>query len=103
MVEAMAARCRVGLHTWVRIKQAAGSDEEWLSQCRLCGKPKSSGVAVSFGLFLAFAVASVLVFWFTSPCLGAVMMMGAIGGLGWAMGPAVIDRVATWLSVGWRR
>jgi hypothetical protein len=45
-------------------------------------------------------LAAVAVFWFLSPLLGALMMIGAIGGLGWAMVPPIIDRAVKWLSIG---
>jgi hypothetical protein len=40
------------------------------------------------------------VFWLVSPLLGAIIMIGAVGGLMWTMLPASISLVARWLSVG---
>lgn len=96
----MKLRCRLHLHKWVRIKQPTGSDEEWRMECRYCHAPQKAGSIVSMGFFGVFALAAVAVFWFLSPLLGAVMMVGAMSGLMWAMGPPIVDRVSRWLSIG---
>ena len=103
VADGIPARCRVGVHKWVRVKQSADHDDDWLTQCRICGKQQSSGVGVAATIFGLFVVASILVWWFQSPLLGGLMMTAAVTGLGWAMGPALAERLATWLSVGWRR
>lgn len=43
-------------------------------------------------------VASVLSFWLLSPFLGAALMIGAIGGLGWTMVPPIVERFTGWLG-----
>jgi hypothetical protein len=42
--------------------------------------------------------ASVAVFWLVSPLLGAIMMIGAVGGLGCAVVPLAIERIVRWLT-----
>jgi hypothetical protein len=54
-------------------------------------------VRVSAVLFGAIFVASLVVLWF-APLLGAIMVIGSVGGLLVAVGPASIERVARWLS-----
>jgi hypothetical protein len=46
---------------------------------------------------LVAVVASGVVFWF-APLLGAIMMIGSVGALGIVVFPAVVDRIAGWLS-----
>jgi hypothetical protein len=46
---------------------------------------------------IAAVVASAVVFWF-APLLGAIMMIGAVGSIGVIVFPAVVDRIAGWLS-----
>ena len=50
-----------------------------------------------FGLVV---VASVMCFWLLSPLLGAALMIGAVGGLMWAMVPPLVERFTGWLSAG---
>ena len=50
-----------------------------------------------FGVVL---VASIVSFWILSPLFGAVLMIGAVGGLMWAMVPGLVERFTGWLSVG---
>jgi hypothetical protein len=77
-----------------------GQSVEWKKACRDCGREQTSGVAISMALSALFAVAAVAVFWLWSPMLGAIMMIGAVGGLGVTMIPVVIERVTRWLSAG---
>lgn len=67
-----------------------------MTRCRDCGTDHSRRTLV---VFLVFLVASAVVFWFL-PMLGALMMIGAVGGLGVVVLPAALERVSTWLSVG---
>ena len=51
-------------------------------------------------VFVIVLVGSVLSFWLLSPFLGAALMIGAVGGLMWAMVPPIVERFTGWLSVG---
>lgn len=64
----------------------------------VCGRERGSGTLVATILFTGFAVAAVLAFYVVSRLLGAVMMIGALSGLAWAMGPPIVERIAGWLS-----
>jgi hypothetical protein len=101
-------RCRIGLHKWVQVRQRdpdldnPGQSAYWRTTCRYCGCEHGSGIVALTTACVVAVVASIAVFWLLSPLLGAIMMCGAVGGLGWAVVPATIDRVARWLSVGFR-
>jgi hypothetical protein len=92
-------RCTFGLHRWVRAKPRADSGEAW-TECALCGKRRGDGTLVSALIFLAVAAAALVVWAVWAPFLGAVMMVGAVLGLGWSTGPAVLEFFARWLSLG---
>lgn len=99
-------RCRLGLHRWARVRAEdlslaePGANAVWTTRCRDCGVVRGTGQVGSFALF-ALAVAVALVLFFTvSPFLGAIVMVGAVLGLGWSMGPAIIEFAARWLSMG---
>jgi hypothetical protein len=54
-----------------------------------------SAAAVIAGLIVAFTMQSLL---------GPLLIIGGMGGLGWMMFPAIVDRIAQVLSTGtWRR
>jgi hypothetical protein len=89
----------LGLHHWVFAKQRS-DDQEGFVVCRDCGRRRGGGTRISLVLFAAFFVGAILVFWLWSPLLGAVMMVGAVGGLLWSAIPIVIDRITRWLSLG---
>jgi hypothetical protein len=55
---------------------------------------------ISLLLVLVAIAAAVAIFFFLSPFFGAVIMIGALGGLMWTMVPASVERIARWLSVG---
>ena len=55
---------------------------------------------VSLLILVATLVAAVAIFFLLSPFFGAVIMIGALGGLMWMMVPASVERIARWLSVG---
>ena len=93
------SRCSFGLHRWVVARDRADAGESFV-ECRYCHRRRSSGLALSLTVFTAWAVGAVAVWWFASPLLGAVLMMGAVMGLGWTMGPAILGRLAEWLSIG---
>jgi hypothetical protein len=92
-------RCAVGLHRWVRAKARADSDEAW-TECAVCGKRRGDGPLLSALIFVAVAAAAIVVWAVWAPLLGAVMLIGAVMGLGWSMGPAIIGFFARWLSLG---
>jgi hypothetical protein len=51
----------------------------------------------------AGVVVGIVVFWF-APLLGAIIVIGAVGGLLVALVPSVTERIASWLSgAGFRR
>ena len=97
-------RCRIGLHKWVRVRQVdldlenPSQSAYWRTTCRYCGCEHGSGTAVLATLSVVAVGASVAVFWLVSPLLGAIMMIGAVGGLGWAVAPAVVERIVRWLA-----
>ncbi len=62
-----------------------------------------SAMRVALSMTGLFVVASVVVFWLLSPFLGAIMMIGAMIGLLVAVGPTVLEQVARWLTLGFRR
>ena len=101
-------RCRIGLHKWVRVRERdpeladPGQSAYWRTTCRYCECERGSGIAALATVSVVAVGASIAVFWLLSPLLGAIMMIGAVGGLGWAVVPATIDRIARWLSVGFR-
>ena len=79
------------------MKQPAGMEDDWVTRCRDCGSTSDAKRQV---LVLSVAVvASIVVFWF-APMLGALMLIGTVGGLLVVVTPLAVDRVATWLSVG---
>jgi len=92
-------RCSLGLHRWVTTKRRADDHEE-ITVCSDCGRESGSGVlsVVLFGGGLA--IGAVAVFFLFSPFLGAIMMIGAIAGLGWGVMPMVFERIGRWLSIG---
>jgi hypothetical protein len=67
--------------------------------------PSYAVTKVRWALFTSgfFVVAAILVFWLWSPFLGAIMMIGAVMGLLLAVGPMVLEQVARWLTLGFRR
>jgi Flp pilus assembly protein TadB len=99
-------RCRLGLHHWTRLRiedrdlDNPRASAEWVSVCRDCGAGRADSIGLALAICAAAVVASVLVFWLVSPLLGAIIMIGAVGGLMWTMLPASISLVARWLSVG---
>lgn len=94
-----ARACRLGLHHWARFKEPPGSGGTWVTRCRRCGAERSGPGPISFVVFAVVFVVALTAFWW-APFLGAVLMMGAIAGLGWAVLPLVVARLARWLSVG---
>jgi hypothetical protein len=62
-----------------------------------------SAMRVALSMTGLFVVASVVVFWLWSPFLGAIMMIGAMMGLLVAVGPTVLEQIARWLTLGFRR
>jgi len=73
---------------------------EWITRCRDCGRTRGQGTVGSLALFVVAVTASLVFFFTFSPFLGAIVMTGAVLGLGRAMVPAVIDRFVRWLSFG---
>ncbi len=98
--------CRLGFHRWVEIKKTdpdldkPSQQAEWLIKCRHCGREKGEGMRFALSLSVAAMVGSAAVFWFLSPLLGAIMMIGAFGALGSTMLPMSLGRMVRWLSVG---
>src|SRR5581483_3148715 len=99
-------RCRLGLHHWARIRETDGEvanpaeSARWTTRCRDCGRVRGTGQVGSIALFVLAFAAAVAIFLTFSPFLGAIVMVGAVLGLGWAMGPALIAFVVRWLSTG---
>ena len=98
-------RCRLHLHRWVRRRSTDTTLAEpslaptWQTVCRDCGVAQTSGTLISAYLFAMVLLAGVGLFW-VAPFLGAVLVIGAMGGLMWSMRPGLIGRLARWLSVG---
>jgi hypothetical protein len=67
--------------------------------CRDCNTERGSGVLFSVALFGTMFVVSLVVFWF-APLLGSILIIGSVGALLVTVGPASIERIARWLSVG---
>ena len=94
------------MHRWARLLEEdrdlenPGTTAEWTTVCRDCGTERGASVGLAVGFCVAAAAASVVCFWLISPFLGAVLMIGAVGGLMWTMLPASIGRVVRWLSAG---
>ena len=97
-------RCRLGLHRWSRFRVAdpdmAAGDYVWETRCRDCSAPQTAGEALSTMFFLLVAIVAVVAFFALSPLLGAVLFIGAVAGIGWAMGPKLLGRAARFLSTG---
>jgi hypothetical protein len=93
------SRCSLGLHRWAYARQRA-DDPSGFVVCRDCGRRRSSGLRISMVLFAAFFIGGIAVFALWSPLLGALMIIGAIGGSGWSMLTALFDRVTRWLTIG---
>jgi hypothetical protein len=97
-------RCRLGLHRRVRVRVEDGelatpqARAAWTTRCRDCGRIRGAGGVGSVILFAAAIAVALALFFTTSPFLGAIVMVGTVLGLGWAMGPAAIARIARWLS-----
>ncbi|HZQ81704.1 MAG TPA: hypothetical protein VFB25_06990 [Gaiellaceae bacterium] len=72
----------------------------WVTRCRDCGRERTGGTVVSLALVAVALAASIVCFIVVSPFLGAVLLVGAVSGLRWSMGPAMFERVARWLSFG---
>lgn len=102
----MTLRCRAGLHRWARYEKTdpdladRGTSAEWQTRCRDCERVQGTGtvwVAVAFLVVLAVAV------WCLAagpPLLGAILMVGAVGGLLWSAGAVIGNRIVRWLTVG---
>jgi hypothetical protein len=99
-------RCRLGLHRWARYRETDASlanpalAAEWDVRCRDCGAERHAGTVTSLVIFAVVFVVGVLSLAFWSPLVGALLLVGAMGGLMWSMGPAAIEFVARRLSVG---
>jgi hypothetical protein len=99
-------RCRLGLHRWARYRETDASPAnparaaEWHVRCGDCGAERHAGTATSLMIFAVVFAGGVLSLAFWSPLVGALLLVGAMGGLMWAMGPAAIGFVVRWLSVG---
>jgi hypothetical protein len=102
-VAAVRFRCRVGFHKWLRIRETDRTVEnpsesaQWRTVCRYCKRERNPSVLVSTVLFGGILVGSLVVFWF-APLLGAIIFIGAAGGLLVAVGPSSAERIARWLS-----
>ena len=99
-------RCRIGFHKWVRVKHSDPDmatevrEADWDTRCRYCGRAHGSGIALTAVLIVGAVASAIVIFFLWSPLLGALIMVGAIGAIGWTVVPASISRVARWLSVG---
>ena len=51
-------------------------------------------------LSLVVVVAGLILVLTVGTLLGALLIVGGVGGLGWSMAPAVVDRIVRWLSIG---
>src|SRR5262249_40495122 len=80
-------RCRIGFHRWVRSRRTDPEQDngaqsgEGESTCRYCGRAQGSGIGLLSALIGAAVIGAVAVWWFLSPMLGAVIMIGAVFGL----------------------
>lgn len=97
-------RCRLGLHRWVRVQHRDPDLElpapEWRTECRDCGRLRGSGLPVALTFFgLVFVAGLALLAW-GPPFLGALVIVGSVGGLGWTAGLEGLQRIARWLSFG---
>jgi hypothetical protein len=101
-----ALRCRMGFHRWVRIRRTdrdldnPAESAEWESSCRDCGRVRGSGIGFAVLVIGAAFIAAVAVWWFFSPMLGAIIMVGVVGAVGVVMVPTAISRIVQWLSMG---
>ena len=97
-------RCRLGLHHWVRVQHRDPDLETqvptWETRCSDCDRLRGSGLPVALFVFLlVFAAGLVLLAW-GPPLLGALVLIGSMGGLAWTAGLEGLQRVARWLSCG---
>jgi hypothetical protein len=101
-------RCRIGLHSWARSREADPELSEphrsarSVTRCRICRRERAEDAVgtVSLLLFAAVLAAGAVLLVFSSPLLGAVLVVGAFSGLMWSCGPALFSFFARWLSVG---
>jgi hypothetical protein len=86
--------CRIGLHRWQRLRSPDGT---WYRQCRKCGSA-GDGVA-TFALLLSslVLVAGLAIVMVLQWLLGAILVVGGIGGLGWALLPTGLERLGGFL------
>jgi hypothetical protein len=67
----------------------------WRTTCRDCGVERGSGVRSIAVLVGVLAVAGGLLWWLVSPVLGALLLAGAVMGLGWVARIAAIGRAGS--------
>jgi hypothetical protein len=100
----MRVRCRVGLHKWVRIRETdptvdnPSQSAEWRSVCRYCKTEHGSGVLAVSVVSGAFFVAGVVLLLVAPSLLAATLIIGSMGGLLVAVGPAALERITRLLS-----
>ncbi|HVS85560.1 MAG TPA: hypothetical protein VHD91_08005 [Gaiellaceae bacterium] len=98
--------CRIGLHRWARMRQPDPDlenpqlDAPWVSRCRYCGRERGDASLFLTALFGAVFLGSIAIFWFSSPLLGALVMIAGMSGLMWTAGLAVLQVIVRWLSIG---
>ena len=97
-------RCRIGFHKWVRLRESdpdlenPDANVRWRTVCRYCGREQGSGHFLPVAVAGAATLAGILLLLLGPPLLGAIFVIGGMGGLTVSLLPAVTERIALWLS-----
>jgi hypothetical protein len=96
-----AIRCRLGLHRWYAARPK--DDRESYAECFFCGKhgePSGKFPTAVIVLSVAAVVVGIVLVLTMGTLLGAALVTGGVGGLGFAMIPGLVDRFTSWLGSG---
>jgi len=94
--------CRLGWHRWQPLR--APGDGGWYKKCRVCGTrddDDDDGLPlIPVVLSASVLVAGVALSLTLQTLLGDFLIVGAVGALGVAMLPTVLERIGGFLSTG---
>jgi hypothetical protein len=70
----------------------------WRTVCRYCGRERGGGVVLPIAVTATATIIGVVLLWLGPPLLGAIVVIGGMGGLLAALLPTSTERIARWLS-----